>query len=233
MSDSALKKWIDAFQRRLPTRRPLAVVDVGSGTGRFTPALAATFGGPVFGVEPSFKMRMDAETRSPFPSVKYLDGTAELLPLPDASCDAALLSYVLHHVTNKDAACLELARVVKQRGKLLIRTNFSDRFPALWWYRYFPRAEEIDRGMYEPFETVVDRLTHHGWAFENLDEVEVVVAASRHEDFQRLQHRALSLFEFLSETEIQEGFAAIGEALRREADSPVRRTSDLLVLRRY
>ena len=33
------------------------VLDLGSGTGRFTPALADTFGGPVNGVEPSAGMR--------------------------------------------------------------------------------------------------------------------------------------------------------------------------------
>ena len=50
-------EWMDAFTRNAPVTRPLAVLDLGSGTGRFTPALARTFGGPVYGVEPSAGMR--------------------------------------------------------------------------------------------------------------------------------------------------------------------------------
>ena len=46
---------------RLPGRRPLVVVDLGSGVGRFSPALAETFGGPAYGVEPSSVMRRVAE----------------------------------------------------------------------------------------------------------------------------------------------------------------------------
>ena len=39
-----LAAWVSAFTGMLPGRRPLAGLDVGSGTGRFTPALAQAFG---------------------------------------------------------------------------------------------------------------------------------------------------------------------------------------------
>ena len=51
LNEQQLRVWINAFAAVLPERRPLAGLDVGSGTGRFTPALARTFG-PVTGVEP-------------------------------------------------------------------------------------------------------------------------------------------------------------------------------------
>jgi ubiquinone/menaquinone biosynthesis C-methylase UbiE len=35
-----LQAWISAFTGMLPRQRPLRGLDVGSGTGRFTPALA-------------------------------------------------------------------------------------------------------------------------------------------------------------------------------------------------
>jgi hypothetical protein len=40
LSERQLQIWISGFADRLPRRRPLAGLDVGSGTGRFTPALA-------------------------------------------------------------------------------------------------------------------------------------------------------------------------------------------------
>ncbi|OPG08042.1 hypothetical protein B1L11_28940 [Microbispora sp. GKU 823] len=49
----------------------MAGLDVGSGTGRFTPALARAFG-PVTGVEPSVRMRETAQAQSRHPGVRYL-----------------------------------------------------------------------------------------------------------------------------------------------------------------
>jgi ubiquinone/menaquinone biosynthesis C-methylase UbiE len=85
-----LQAWISAYAALLPERRPLAGLDVGSGTGRFTPALARAFG-PVTGVEPSVRMREIAQAQSRHPGVRYLAGSAEDLPVPSGSADYALM----------------------------------------------------------------------------------------------------------------------------------------------
>ena len=90
MSPDALQTWMEAFARHLPETRPLVWLDLGSGTGRMTPSLASAFGGPAHGVEPSDKMRAEALALAGHPAVTYAAGSAEHIPLPDASCDAAL-----------------------------------------------------------------------------------------------------------------------------------------------
>lgn len=62
LSADSLRSWRSEFERHAPSRRPLTVLDLGSGTGRFTPLLAEAFGGPVSGVEPSARMREIAES---------------------------------------------------------------------------------------------------------------------------------------------------------------------------
>jgi cyclopropane fatty-acyl-phospholipid synthase-like methyltransferase len=57
---AVMAEWMAAFAAHAPTARPPAVLDLGSGTGRFTPALADTFGGPVYGVQPSAGRRQVA-----------------------------------------------------------------------------------------------------------------------------------------------------------------------------
>ena len=232
MSPATLHAWMSAFSRHLPARRPLSLLDLGSGVGRLTPALAAAFGGPVVGVEPSRKMLAQAMANAAFPNVTYLAGRGESIPLATASCDAALLYFVWHHVAGKAAAARELCRVVRPGGRLLVRTSTSDRMPDLWWYQFFARAREVDRQMYRPVETVVRDFTDAKWSWVTLDEVETVQAASMREDFERLRTRALSTFEHLSEGEIEDGFAAIEAALRAIDDHPVVTRGDLLVFER-
>ena len=72
LTPAGLTEWLHVFARHAPARRPLAVLDLGSGTGRFTPALADEFGGPVWGVEPSDHMRANAEEHAAHPGDHHL-----------------------------------------------------------------------------------------------------------------------------------------------------------------
>jgi ubiquinone/menaquinone biosynthesis C-methylase UbiE len=72
-------------------------------------------------------MRAQALAHAGHPAVTYAAGSAEQIPLPDASCDAALLFFVWHHVVDREGAAQELRRVVKPGGRLFVGANFSDR----------------------------------------------------------------------------------------------------------
>src|SRR6266540_715011 len=119
ISPDAVAAWMAAFARRTAVHRLLAVLDLGCGTGRFTPALADMFGGPVYGVEPSARMRAVAQQSARHPDVTYLGGAAERIPLADDSCDLVLMYLVLHHVQDRPAAAAEIARVLRPQGRLL------------------------------------------------------------------------------------------------------------------
>src|SRR2546422_890781 len=66
------------------------ILDLGSGTGRFSSALADAFDADVIAVEPSVGMRRQAKTKTRT-HVRIVGGSAEQLPLTDGSCDAAWL----------------------------------------------------------------------------------------------------------------------------------------------
>lgn len=130
LTGQQLQVWISAFGDLLPERRPLAGLDIGSGTGRYTPALTRAFG-PVTGVEPSVRMREIAQAQSQHPDVRYLAGSAEDMPVPSGSADYALMFLSWAHVQDKPRAARELARVLKPGGRLLLRSQFSDHLPGL------------------------------------------------------------------------------------------------------
>lgn len=229
-----LDRLTAAFARHAGPERPLAVLDLGSGTGRFTPTLAAVFGGPVVGVEPSDRMRAVAEESATHPAVRYLAGAAERIPLPDASCDLALMYLVWHHVADKPAAAAELARVLRPGGRLLLRGTFADRLPDLRWHRYFPGAVAVERRLFPTLADTVAVFEAAGFAVRALEVLRERYAASLAGYAERLRLRGISVFEYLTEAETAAGFAALDADVAAEAAAgrpePVEEDGDLLVL---
>jgi ubiquinone/menaquinone biosynthesis C-methylase UbiE len=232
MSPDPLQTWMEAFARHLPKTRPLVWLDLGSGTGRMTPALASAFGGPAHGVEPSDKMRAQALAHAGHPAVTYAAGSAEHIPLPDAACDAALLFFVWHHVVDREVAAQELRRVVKPGGTLFVQANFSNRMPDVWWFRVMPEWRNVDAAQFRSEEEVKSDFAGAGWTLMSCDEVTWVRSASLAEDYKKLKLRAVSVFEHMSEEVIEEGFARIEAALPLLGDGPQYETSELLVFER-
>ena len=232
MSPDALQTWMAAFERHLPGTRPLVWLDLGSGTGRMTPSLAGVFGGPVHGVEPSDKMRAQAIAQADHPAVTYSAGSAEHIPLPEASCDAALLFFVWHHVVGRQAAAQELRRVVRPGGTLFVQANFADRMPDVWWFRVVPEWWEADKAQFRSEDEVKGDFAGAWWTLVSRDDVTWLRSASLAEDYARLKLRAVSVFEHLSEEVVEAGFARIEAALPSLDDGPQYETSQLLVFQR-
>jgi SAM-dependent methyltransferase len=224
--------WMDAVARYADPKRPLTVLDLGSGTGRFSPSLAQWFGGPIYGVEPAAKMRKVAATANAHRAVAYLAGSAEKIPLADASCDLAFLFFVLHHFDDVSTAAAELGRVVRPSGIVCIRTQFSDRLRDIAWRRYFPRALEIERQLFPSVDETTKTFRPAGFEPIALEEVEFEVASTPAAHLERLRHRAISTFELLSEDEVEAGLAALEKAAASAEPRPVRDVGDLLILRR-
>jgi ubiquinone/menaquinone biosynthesis C-methylase UbiE len=223
--------WRRTFARWAPSQRPLSVLDLGSGTGRYTPALAEEFGGPVVGVEPSERMRAVAETDARHDGVTYLPGSATQIPLPDNDRDLVLMFLVLHHVADKPAAAAEIARVLRPGGRLLIRSAFADRLPDLLWHRYFPGARKVESLLFPRLDEVVGTFERAGLRCVGLESVRERYALSLADYATRLRLRAISTFEYLSEEETEAGFAALDAAVAMEQEpQPVEEDSDLLIV---
>jgi SAM-dependent methyltransferase len=100
------------------------VLDLGAGTGKLTATLVA-LSAEVIAVEPDPAML--AELRRALPAVRALPGSAEAVPLPDASVDAVVAGNAMHWF-DMDVAGPEIARVLVPGGILAGLWNvFDDR----------------------------------------------------------------------------------------------------------
>lgn len=109
-----------AIQWGLPPDARVAL-DLGAGTGKVTEALAA-LGLTVHAVEPD--ERMLEELRRTVPAAKARTGSAEEIPLPDASVDAVLVGHAFHWFG--PAALGEMARVLRPGGTVALLWNLRD-----------------------------------------------------------------------------------------------------------
>jgi SAM-dependent methyltransferase len=106
----------------------LEFLEVGAGTGKWTRRLVE-LGATVTVVEPDDDMRAVFVRRSP--EVRAIKGSAESLPLEDATFDAVLVSSAWHWF-EQPAATNEMARVLRDDGRLFVLWNgFSRDVPWL------------------------------------------------------------------------------------------------------
>jgi SAM-dependent methyltransferase len=110
--------------RVLPIRRGTTVLELGSGTGKFTRALAP-LGAARIAIEPIEGMR--AVFHETVPEVPVLDGTAERIPLPTGFADSVVCAQAFHWFRVR-SALKEIRRVLRRGGGLgLVWNTRNDR----------------------------------------------------------------------------------------------------------
>ena len=126
---------LDRAQEVLELDEESRVLDLGAGTGRVTRQLARRFE-DIVAVEPDERMRaLNGEA---------LAGSAEAIPLEDASVDAVFVGEAFHWF-DPDAAIPEIERVLRPRGGLAILWTH-------WWETEPPLPEEALAPLREPWD---------------------------------------------------------------------------------
>ena len=117
--------------------RPLAILDVGCGTGVFASRIrAASPQSTVWGVDLVSAMLTQgrARWRSDPEHVAAVQGDSERLPFPAGAFDVVTCANSFHHYPHQDRAVAEMYRVLKPGGRLFLVDGCCD---GLWgWFIY-------------------------------------------------------------------------------------------------
>jgi ubiquinone/menaquinone biosynthesis C-methylase UbiE len=143
----------------LGLRPGLRVLDLAAGTGKLTRRFVE-HEASVLAVEPVQGMR--DQLAAVLPAVEVLEGTAESIPVPDASIDLVSVAQAFHWF-DAPAALAEIARVLRPGGGLALLWNERDETT--------PWVAEMSR-LIRWHERTVSRYQHVDWA-------EVVAASGR------------------------------------------------------
>ncbi|GAB3944878.1 class I SAM-dependent methyltransferase [Kribbella albertanoniae] len=152
------------------------VVDIGCGTGFHLPHFAAT-AARVIGVEPHAGLAEAARRRTAgLPNVEVRQGTAQRLPVPDASVDVMHARWAYFFGPGCEPGLAELDRVMRRGGTAFVIDNDGSRSTfGRWFSSAYPmiKAPEVERfwAKHGWQRTPLDM----GWRFETRADLESVI----------------------------------------------------------
>jgi len=128
-----------AYRKAGITEGKLAV-DVGAGTGFISEGLLKK-GLKVIAVDQSNEMLSIMKNKfSKYSEIQYIKSDIEKLPIEDDFADYVFANMFLHHAEHPDKAIIEMTRILKKGGKLVITDLDKHDFEFL-------RTEQFDRWM--------------------------------------------------------------------------------------
>jgi ubiquinone/menaquinone biosynthesis C-methylase UbiE len=155
------ERRIEAAMRSLADWRDRDFLDLGCGTGFHLPRWAED-ARRVVGVEPHPDLaRIAARRTSRLTGVEVLVGTAQSVPLPDASVDVVQARWAYFFGPGCEPGLPELDRVLRRGGTAFVVDNDARRSTFGGWFR---------RGYPDVRPDAVERFwSRHGWQREAVD----------------------------------------------------------------
>ena len=120
-------KCLGKIVKELGIKPGYHVLDIGSGTGILLPFLIAELGdeGKIVALDFSAEMLGQAKAKNFPPIVGFAQADVLAIPLADNSVDLAICNSVFPHFTDKVKALKEIARVLRNNGRLVICHTMS------------------------------------------------------------------------------------------------------------
>jgi ubiquinone/menaquinone biosynthesis C-methylase UbiE len=221
-----LELWMNAVAAHIEAGTARTILDLGCGTGRFSQGLATCLSASVIGIDPSIKMLHEAQKALNHSRVFYTSGLAEALPLPSDSVDVIFMSMVFHHFTDPELVARECRRVLRECGRVCLRTGSREKVSQYPYVPYFPTSRALLDQLLpslgfqcQVFEAASFRILFSG-------EVMQQIASDYGAYADKLALRADSILVRLDDKEFDDGIAA----LRREKSSgPIVEPIDFVV----
>jgi SAM-dependent methyltransferase len=161
------------LKRRLGDLQGLTVFEPGCGTGRLTRLLAEWAGarGRVIAVDdsPSMVEAAARAVRAAAPPAEIHRARAEEMPVPDGSCDLAILFCVFPHFDDQPLALRRFSRMLKDDGRLVIAHLMgSERLNAL----HEGAGEPVRKDRIPPRPALLEMLSEAGLRVRSLIDTE-------------------------------------------------------------
>ena len=175
------------------------ILDIGCGTGKYGERLQS-LNYTVKGID-----KAESQVKEARKIIDARIGSSDKLPFADASFDVCLMIMMLHQLNplSRKKSFEEIHRVLKPKGKLIIKTasheDIKHRFSSI----YFPSAYEEDIKRYPSIETIQSELCY-GFSVSVISS-KVAVAFEKMDLASKFLKRRTSNLRNVSDEELQAG----------------------------
>ena len=168
---SMRQRNLAAYRSRVIPAADGRVLEIGVGSGLNLPLYTASVR-QVIGLDPSPKLLSMARKvlLRVLPPVEFVEGSAEAVPLEDASVDTVVTTWTLCSIPDAPRALREMRRVLKPGGRLLfVEHGLANDANVRWWQDHLtPVWKRIGGGCHlnRPIRKLIEAA---GFQFERLD----------------------------------------------------------------
>ena len=182
-----------------------AVLDVGCGPGHVVARLVDRWGADAVGIDRSPAM-VDEARRAFGGRARFECADVASLPFEDGRFDT-VLARMMVHLVDRDAAFLELARVLRPGGRLVVTTADPDRIESFWLTRFFPSFAGVELARFPTAAALAAEL--EGAGFRDIDAQTLALPRTyrREEALAKIRGRAYSTFALIDDDEFAAGLA--------------------------
>ena len=145
---SMRQKNLAAYRARIIPAAEGRVLEIGIGSGLNLPFYSRNVA-RVIGLEPSPRLLAMARQveRTGNGSVEFIEGSAEAIPLQDASVDTVVTTWTLCSIPDALRALRDMRRVLRPGGRLLFVEHGRAPDPIIWWQdRLIPAWKRLGGG---------------------------------------------------------------------------------------
>jgi len=190
-------------------KRVNKILDIGTGAGEFISVLKDIFtDAEIIGIDPYADSLKNAGEK--FPDVQFKEMSAENLDFDDNRFDLVSMSMALHHLPEVDKSLLEMQRVVRPNGWIIINELFSNNLN---------KAQEVHK-MYHHFRSRIDRILNksHNETFRKQEILNIVEKSGIKILFHFESHKNENLIN--SEADLQMRVEKMNDMLGEIKESP-------------
>jgi ubiquinone/menaquinone biosynthesis C-methylase UbiE len=152
-----------AFLRERASREPMSLLDIACGTGNQLIAnRAAAPDARLVGVDQSLGMLYQARAKAP--GTAWVQANAAALSLHSASFDFIGCQFAFHHFRDKAGMLGEAFRLLRSRGRFVLRNMCPEECADWLYYEYFPATRTADLRDFWPAAKLLKTMQEVGFA---------------------------------------------------------------------